>query len=239
MKTTRLTATAHVCMVAAALVATGWLCGCASTYQARTAKPSGFLGDYSQLHKGHKDQPLLVYVNPQADFKKYTKIKLDPISMYVTKPGVGWWKLSPADQQRLANYFDATLREHLATDYTLVDEPGPDVLELRVAITQAKGAKVVLDTVSTVVPMAMAVSALRTVAFGSGTGVGSVGVEFEALDSMSRERLAAAVDARVGRKVTGKFDKLNRWRAAQDSFDFWAERLQTRLREASGKAESI
>jgi hypothetical protein len=56
------------------------LAGCASTYQTRgPAKPSPFLGDTSQLRAGKSGEAKLVYLNPKADFRKYTKIQLDPI----------------------------------------------------------------------------------------------------------------------------------------------------------------
>ena len=40
-----------------------------STDQMRTVKQSGFLGDYSQLHKGKEGQARLVYVNPAGDVR--------------------------------------------------------------------------------------------------------------------------------------------------------------------------
>jgi len=213
--------------------------GCSSTFQARKAVPSGFLGDYSQLRPGTGDEALLVYFNPQADFKKYTGLMIDPIRMYAASPDSDLAKVPREDQQRLVNYFDATLREHLKKDCQIVEKPGPDVIRLRVAITEAEHSNVVLDTVSTLLPIAIATSALQTVALGSSMAVGKVGVEFEVLDSVTGERLAAAVDARVGRKITGNFDKFNSWRAAEDSFDYWAERLQRRVREIRGKTTAM
>ena len=59
-------------------------------------------------------------------------------------------------------------------------------------------------------------------------------VEMEFLDAATGERLAAAIDRRVGGKsLKGKFDK---WDDAKDSFDYWAKRMHTRyleLRSAS------
>ena len=58
------------------------LCGCAQTKQARKVEISGFLGDYSQLEKCGKGEALLFYRNPNVDFTSYTKIILDPISVW-------------------------------------------------------------------------------------------------------------------------------------------------------------
>jgi len=215
-------------------LAAGLLTGCKSTYQARKTETSGFLGNYSQLKEGKGDEALMVYVNPKADFKQYKKITLDPVRIYATQDS-SLSKLPKEDLQRLVNYLDASLREHLKKDYVIVDKPGPDVMRLRVAITEAKGAKVVLDTISTILPIGLAISEIKNLAVGSHTAVGSVGIEGEALNSMDNTRLFAAVDARVGRKITGKFDKFDKWRTATDSFDYWAERLETRLTELRNK----
>jgi len=212
------------------------LSGCTSTYQVRKATPSGFLGDYSRLRAGGEDSALLSYVNPQTDFRKYDKILMDPVRVYaVPKSAVA--KLPAEDLQRLVNCFDAAIRERLGTYYTFVTEPGPGVMRLRVAISEAQGSKVLLDTISTVLPQSIAISSVKRVALGSHTAVGSAGVECEALDSLSKERLFAAVDERVGRKVTGKFDKFDKWHTANDAFDYWAERLQLRLSEARNGRE--
>lgn len=211
-------------------LAAGLLGGCTSTYQARKAEPSGFLGSYAQLRPGQGDEALLVYVNPRANFKAYDKILVDPVKVYAVK-GSALARLPREDLQRLVNYLDATLRERLKADYLIVNQAGPGVMRLRVAITEARGAKVVLDTISTLIPMSLALSEAKNLATGSHTAVGSAGVECEGLDSMNNARLFAAVDERVGRKVTGKLDKFEKWRTANDAFDYWAERLQTRLRE--------
>lgn len=212
------------------VLAAGLLSGCLSTYQARKAEPSGFLGDYSQFREGQADEVQLVYINPKADFKQFDKILLDPVRIYAAKDSsIG--KLPKEDLQRLVNYLDATLREHLKGNYTFVTEPGPGVMQLRVAITEAKGAKVFLDTFSTLMPIGLALSEVKNLATGSHTAVGGVGLECEALDGVSKTRLFGAVDARVGRKITGKFDKFSKWRTANDAFDYWAERLQLRLKE--------
>lgn len=209
--------------------------GCSSTFQAKSVGMSGFLGDYSQLKPGTGEDALLVYVNPAADFKRYDKILIDPIKVYAVNGGEvrGLFK---DNAKVLADYADATLREHLKGDYTLVDKAGPGVLRLRVAITEANGSRVLLDTVSTVMPIGLAVSGLKCLVTGSHTAVGSVAVECEGVDPGTAERLFAAVDARVGRKITLHADKVDTWHAAKDAFDYWAERLQKQLRVHSGKS---
>ena len=201
---------------------------CTTTYQARHVPTSGFLGDYSQLRPGRAGEPKLVYFNPAADIRDYEQILIDPIAGYLGK-GSRLNKLSAKDRQALLDYFQTTLREQLGRDYKIVDRPGPGVLRLRVGLTDAKGTKPVLDTLSTVTPIGLAISALERVTLGKTLTTGSVRIEAEALDGRTGERLAAMVDERVGAKVTGRFDKWSKWQDARDAFDYWAARMQTTL----------
>lgn len=218
------------------LVAASLLSGCGTTLQTREAPtPSGFLGDYSQLKPGSEGEAHLVYVNKNADLSRYNKILMDPVKVYAGKDSK-IAKIPKEDLQKLVNYFGAALREQLKADYTLVNQPGQGVMRLQVALTEAGRSVVLLDILSSVTPPGMAVSSLKQIATGTPAMTGSVGVECQALDSVSKERLFAAVDARAGQKYTGHLDKLNTWRAAQGSFDYWAERIATRLREESAKS---
>jgi hypothetical protein len=127
------------------------------------------------------------------------------------------------------NFIDAKIREKLASDYTFVDKRAKGAMRLRVAVTEAKGSTVVLDTLSSIVPNSLALSCVKAVAVGTHSAVGQAGVEMELLDSVTDERLAAGVDHRAGRKFTGKADKFNRYHTVEDAFDYWATTLQERL----------
>ena len=143
--------------------------------------------------------------------------------------------VSSEQQRKILNYADAAVREKLAEDYMFVEEPGPGVMRLRIALTEAEGSRVILDTVSTILPIGLALSGIQTLATGSGSFVGSAGVEAELQDSLTGERLMAAVDRRMGGKITGKFDKFDKWRTVKNAVDYWAERLQMRLAEQREK----
>jgi hypothetical protein len=225
----------RLCLTGTLLLSVALLYGCASTYQKRSVKGSGFLKDYSQLKDHGGDTAMLSYINPNAKFSTYTKIMLDPVRAYASSKDSSMAKMDKEKQQMLLNYFDAALRENLKKSYTLVSQPGPDVLRVRVALTEARGSMVLLDTVSSVLPPGIALSAVKTIITGKHLAVGEVGAECEGLDSMTGTQLFAAVDARVGRKYTLKFDKFSKWHTAKDACDFWAEQLHERLLEKSGK----
>lgn len=216
------------------LIALVCLLGACATYQARSVKKSGFLGDYSMLKPGGEGRALLVYIDTKADIKAYSRILMDPVKLYASQES-SMSNVSKEDRQKLLNYADAAIREQLAKDYVFVQKPGPGVMRLRVALTEAGNAHVIMDTISTIVPIGLAVSGLKAIATGSWSFVGSAGVEVELLDSQSDTRLVAAVDRQVGGKVTGKGDKFDEWRTVKNAIDLWAERLQKRLAEARAK----
>ena len=162
---------------------------------------------------------------------------LDPIRAYASSKDSSMAEMSKENRQKLLNYFDAALRENLKKDYALVNAPGSGVLRVRVAITEATGSMVMLDTISSVVPVGIALSSVKAMVTGKHLSVGEIGAECEGVDSVTGKRIFAAVDARVGRKYTGKFDKFSRWHAAEDACDFWAAQLHERLLEKSGRAK--
>ncbi len=205
--------------------------GCQSTYRSEDVKTSGFLSDYSQLKPEIKGRASMFYFNKDSHFSAYTNILLEPIGIYVGKDHA-LQKLPPEEAQALVNYLDASLRGQLTNDYSLVTTPGPSVMRLRVAITEAKSSPVMRDLLSSVVPFSVALSTLKRVTIGSHLAVGSAGIESEAFDSVTGERLFAVVDVQIGRKVTGKVDKFEAWHAVQDACDYWALRFRDGLSEA-------
>jgi len=204
--------------------------GCATTHQVRSTETSGFLGDYSQLREGVGEEALLVYRDDSADFGKYSQIMIDPVQLWKSDDEDSpLGSLSRADQQLLVDYLYTSLRAHLGEDYKIVDKPGPDVLRIRCAITEAKKSKPLLDLVSNLAPFGLGITYAKRIVFGTHTSVGLVTGEMEMLDSVSGKRLAAAVDRRAGTKVLrGKFA---RWGDVKDAFDYWARRMQTGLAE--------
>jgi hypothetical protein len=209
------------------------ICGCATTHQADSVKPSGFLTNYSQLKKGGDDEALLRYVNPRAPWGNYRKIILQPVKLYASKDS-DLRNASQEERAALANYFTAALREELVKNYKLVSTPGPDVMTIRAAITDADESEVVLDLFTTVMPIGLALSAMKSVATGSGSFVGDAQAEIEILDSSTSTRLAAAVDRRVGTKALRS--KFGAWNDAKEACDHWAKQLRERLEAMTDSA---
>jgi hypothetical protein len=135
-------------------------------------------------------------------------------------------KVKPEDRQMLIDFFYNALHEELSKDFRIANGPGPGVLQFRAALTEAKGANVPLKTITTVVPQ------LKLVSMAVGTGadivttVGEATLEAEVLDSMTKERLAAAVDQQAGKKW---YTQLKTWSDVKSASEHWAKALRERL----------
>ncbi len=209
------------------------LTGCSTTRQqtSGTPEPSGFLGDYSQLQPGLAGRANLYYEAPNVDWAKYTKIWIQPIEIWKSDdPDSPMNKISTEDQQRLADLLNTELYNALSTNYTMVDHGGPDVLIIHAAITDAKKSKPVVGVVSSIYLPLKVVSFAKQSLMGTGIGVGSVTIEGELLDGQTNQRLVAVVDTRSGSMaIRSKFSGY--WGDVDQSFAWWAARLDQRLTE--------
>ncbi|HBP87154.1 MAG TPA: DUF3313 domain-containing protein [Nitrospirales bacterium] len=212
------------------------LFGCASTQQTRSVEQSGFLGDYSMLKEGEKDETLLIYKNPDADWKKYTKVILDPVTIWIGQDSQ-LNDVEPEDRQRLADLFYVKLHEELKKDYEMVKSPGPDVMHMQAAITESEGSNPVLDTVSSIVPQLRVLTGVKGLATGVSGFTGSASVEMKVTDSMDKSLLAAAVDRRGGTKNLRGLT--NSWNDVEESFRYWAEKVRWRACLLKGGTECV
>ena len=86
--------------------------------------------------------------------------------------------------------------------------PGPDVMRLRVGITEAGKTIPVLDNLTAAIPIAMVLSKGKKYIGGTEAFVGKATIEGELADSQTGELLAAGVDRRGVASTPG-----SRWSA--------------------------
>jgi hypothetical protein len=190
--------------------------------------PSGFLGnDYSLLTppaEGSDQKAMLRYVNPSANWGSYNKIMIAPVTFWANDDS----KVSAADQQALCDYTYNVFVKDLGKNFVIVDQPGPGVLKLSAALTDATSAVPVLRSVSVIVPQARALSLIKMAATGTYAFVGSAEGALKLNDSTSGQLLAAAVAKRVGgTSVTNVV--VFQWGDAEHAIDYWAELTDQRL----------
>ncbi len=127
--------------------------GCSTTRQARNFEKSGFLGDYSQLVEGKGDEAQLIYVDNSANFSKYDAVMIDSVTIWRSKTNS---KISTEDQQMLTDYLYKAIHDQFSKNFRIADRPGPGVLRIRAAVTEAVGANVIGNAVTSIVPQARA-----------------------------------------------------------------------------------
>jgi hypothetical protein len=190
--------------------------------------PSGFLGnDYSLMTPpagGSDQQAMLRYLNPNANWSSYNKVMIAPVTYWAADDS----RISAADQQALCNYLYTVLVTDLGKTFVIVDQPGPGVIKVSAALTDATSAVPVLRSISVVVPQARALSVVKMAATGTYAFVGSAQGALKVNDSMSGVLLAAAVDKRVGGASIRNVD-VWQWGDADNAMNFWANLIDQRL----------
>jgi len=217
--------TAWIGRVMVMLMLIGTMAGCAVTQkQSVEHVASGFLGDTSLLTPGDKEQASLRYVNPNAQWTKYNKVLLEPVTFW----GDDKTKISAKDQQMLTNFLQEQLYQQLSQKYQMVNEPGEGVMRLQVAIVDAESATPVLRTVSMVIPQARLLSSLKYLATGTYPFIGGAQAEAKMTDSVTGELLGMWVDKRVGGgsiKTAAQWE----WGDAENAMKEWATMAATKL----------
>lgn len=200
--------------------------GCSKTVKKENVEPTGFISDVSMLEADQEGKVSLLYINEATDFSSYNKVWLETVTIFVYE-GSELAKLPPEKIQELADYANEALARELGENNEIVDQAGPNTAQMRFAITEASGSITLVDTVSTVVPPARAFSELKKLITGKHLGVGDAAFEAEALDSITGERIAAAMGARAG----GKAVKTNadEFRDVKAAVDAWAVTVSERF----------
>ncbi|HZA65483.1 MAG TPA: DUF3313 domain-containing protein [Geminicoccaceae bacterium] len=202
------------------------LAGCGSSRPVRDVQPRGFLGDYSLLTRGGSGEAALRYINADADWASYDKVIVEPVEVWA--PG-GTTAVPEEDLKTAADYLYAQLRAELGKDFQLVDQPGPDTLRVEAALTGAERANQMMVAVSSVVPMAAAVSGSYEYITGKPTFQGRAAVEAKVTDARTGELLAAAVDERMGGRALNS--AANEWTDVHNILAYWAQQTRFRLCE--------
>lgn len=187
---------------------------------------SGFLGDYSLLEPGGEGQALYRYVAPGVNWQQYNAVMIDPVTFWDASDS----KVSPEVQQELCEYFYNDLRKSLVKYVQVVDQSGPGVIRLQVAITNASASVPVLRTASVIIPQMRIVGRLKQLATGSFAFVGSARVEMKATDSVTGQILAEALDQQQGSNAVQTAVSWQ-WQDAERIMNKWSNTLAARLNE--------
>ena len=109
-------------------------------------------------------------------------------------------------------------------------------MRIRCAITELVPTKPLRNTLTSIVPIGLAISSAKKLATGKHASIGYATLEAELLDSMTNTRLAVAIDRKVGEKYKLK-KGMTKWAHIEGAFQFWAERLRKFMDTAHGKRQ--
>lgn len=199
--------------------------GCAPTLQ-RSAEQSpvicGFLGPSlcAELEPGAKGEAGLRYVNPKGGFTQYDKVMVVVVGFFGSDPA----KVSPKDEQRLTDLFYKHLHEALAKRYQVVDEVGPGVMKVEVALLDAEAATPGARSITMVIPQLRVLSAGYALATGTYPFSGGGQAAARISDSMTEQVLGLAVDRRTG---GGAIQTAAQWQwgDAENAMKVWSSLL--------------
>jgi hypothetical protein len=199
--------------------------GCATTkQQAVQQSPTicGFLGaDVCQeLQPGAKGEAGLRHVNPRGMFTQYDKVMIIVVGFFGSEPG----KVSPQDEQRLTNVLYKNLHDALAKRYQVVDEAGPGVMKVEVALLDAEAATAGVRSVTIVVPQLRVLGAGYSLVAGRYPFAGGGQAAVKVSDAVTEQTLGIAVDRRAG---GGALQTAAQWQwgDAENAIKAWSSQL--------------
>jgi hypothetical protein len=148
--------------------------------------------------------------------------------------------MKPDDMKQLADAFRSAMAASLSTTYMIVDQPGPNVLYVRFAISnvQLKKHRKGLLGYTPIGLVAGAAKSAMTSDFTKKIDLKGLTVEVEILDSNSEEQLAALLETRSGKK-----DEPASWEELEALITVYSQRVACRLdnarREESNRVDCV
>jgi len=173
----------------------------------------------------------LAYVDPNADFSKYTAILLTPLGLdnveiiqpqsSISTIGHRNWQLTDSDKQRLQQDYREAMIKQLSVKggYTMVDSAADHVLRITARLTRIAPTAPKDDSRSR--PTG------RSRMYTEGAGKMSVEVTFN--DAETGELLALAKDTRSGSSIWGINNSVTNAAEVRRMFNAWAMQIRAQL----------
>ena len=137
-------------------------------------------------------------------------------------------KVPLTDRQMLTDLFRKTLNDELAKKYQIVDQPGPGVARVRVAILDAEAATPGVRSVTMVIPQLRVLTTGASLVTGKYPFSGSGQAVAKVADSMTDQIIGAGVDRRTG---GGSVQAAAQWQwgDAENAIKKWCELITNGL----------
>jgi hypothetical protein len=193
---------------------------------------SGFFGNptvYEQLKPGPKGGAKLRWMNEGADPAKFNKYMVDSVIFFLAD-NADYKGIDPQEMKDLADAFNKEMVAAFKGKYAMVSDPGPDVMRIRIAITNIQPSKPGYSAITSVIPVGLGVSLVKKGATGGWSGSGQTCAEFMAINSMTNEVLVLGID-----QQKAAFEKrFTKWGSATDAFKLWSEKIVELIDHSKG-----
>ena len=205
------------------------LVACQNTPQIQTGENAEVI--QGSLVRVDHSRTKLAYIDPSADFNKYTAILLTPLgvdNVEVIQPTTSYrttrtpnWELTDADKLRLQKDFQEAMSKQLALQktYPLVTAAGDDVLLISAKLTRIAPTAPKDDNRSRPAGRNKIVT----------EGAGKISVEVTFSDSETGEVLALAKDTRSGSSLWGLNNSITNAAQVRRVFTSWAMQIRAQL----------
>ena len=219
-------------------IASVLLAGCAGTTNgpnsaspaAETPQNSGFLSDYSKLRSVEGKEGVQRYVDRTADWRPYSKLYVEPVQIVVSAAPEVYKGVQPDVLKRMADSFKTAFVNAVTPAYQIVNAPGPDVLRIRLAITEVHPVSPPLG-VTDFIPIKALFNAGRAAA-GAAPRVAEITAEFEILNGQGQQ-LAASVATRKSDQDLPQNDRVT-WNDLSPIVNSWAKQFRQGLDDLRG-----
>ncbi|SBT05870.1 putative Lipoprotein [Candidatus Accumulibacter aalborgensis] len=214
---------------------------------------SGFLSDYARLQPTPWGHGIECWRDPSLDARNYDKILVARILVSL-KVKNAEQTFDPKDIKTLTDYFHQDLVKALKPQMPVVEQAGPGVVVLRVALTDLVPTTVTDSLAGTLIPYAFIAEAGSGAATGRPAGstpyMGETGMEMQFRDGASGKVIAECRDTEIGRKyavdvnesaagaaqtwANGYLSSFQAWSYAKDAFDKWSMLVAQRIAQLRG-----
>lgn len=213
---------------------------------------SGFLSDYGRLAPVSWADGIQCWRDPGFDARRYDQAMIARMQVSL-KPGQQQG-VDPSDLKMLTDYFNDSLRKALAPQMRVVDQPGKNVVVIRIALTNLVPTQVSESVVGTLIPYGFIAEAGSGAASGRPAGstpyLGETGMEMQFRDGDSGAVLGECRDTEIGRKyaadldsgaagaaqtwASGYMNSFQSWAYAKNAFDKWSALTAQRFAQLRG-----
>jgi hypothetical protein len=194
---------------------------------------SGFLAPYTGFEKAGVAGPDLQYIRPGVDWAKYKKVRICHVVVYMSPESGEYRAVNPDDLRQISDYFESQLVKYFSQDFQVTDQPGPDVLDVRAALTRLRPTSRAADAAGWAIPGSFVLTMGYQAATNKSLAMGEAGMEVELRDSLTHQRVYGYVGLHLGSSLEPQ--QATRWGIAQHALEEWAKKLVQELLKLQGR----